>query len=68
MQFHSVVEKAESVPMSLPRTFVTALERLAVQDGHNNRSAIVRKLVDREMRREFGDDWLQQSLVEASAA
>lgn len=57
MAQHPLIDKPESVPMSLPPSVVTALERLAALDGHTNRSAIVRKLVDREARQILGDDW-----------
>ncbi len=50
-------ETFKNVPMSLPRIYVIALEQLAAMDGHTNRSAIVRKLVEREARECLGEDW-----------
>lgn len=52
-----LAEKAESTPMSLPPVFVAALTKLAFLDGHTNRSAVVRKLINRAMQEEFGLDW-----------
>lgn len=57
MAQRTVLDRPESCPMSLPRVFITALEQLARLDGHTNRSAIVRKLVDREARETLGENW-----------
>lgn len=54
------MEVPASVPMSLPPVIVLALEDLAQRDGHRNRSAIVRKLVEREMREQVGADWREE--------
>lgn len=52
-----LLNKPKSVPLSLTPVTVMALDRLARLDGHTNRSAIVRKLVDREAREALGENW-----------
>lgn len=56
--------------MSMPRVYVLALDKLALMDGHANRSAIVRKLIDREARTQLGADWkeIERATLETSAA
>ncbi len=63
-----LAERAESTPMSLPPVFAAALTKLALQDGHTNRSAVVRKLIDRAMRAEFGPDWWTNIALDAEQA
>ena len=62
-------KRFKNVPMSLPVAYVIALEKLAAMDGHTNRSAIVRRLISREAREQFADDWItiqRDSLIEVS--
>lgn len=63
-----LTERPESTPMSLPPVFAHALTRLAGLDGHTNRSAVVRKLIDRAMRDEFGPDWWIDLALDDEAA
>ena len=63
-----LAEKAESTPMSLPPVFVAALTKLAFLDGHTNRSAVVRKLINRAMYEEFGPEWRTDLALNAEQA
>ncbi len=64
----SMTDRPESAPMSLPRIFLTVLEELAERDGHRNRSAIVRKLVDREARQVLGENWQEAERLKIEIA
>lgn len=70
MAQNGLPDKPESTPMSMPRVYVLALDKLALMDGHANRSAIVRKLIDREARTQLGADWkeIERATLETSAA
>lgn len=44
-----------------------ALAALAVEDGHLNRSRVVQRLIQAEMRRRFGKNWERQYEAEGAA-
>ena len=62
-----MAKRAEVLSVSMEPEYVRALDMMAAEEGERKRSPIVRRLIEREMRKKFGPDWKREVACQHAA-